>query len=431
MASASTSLLLACLAAKADPALPGRLSQLTEADRRELVRCAAGHGVAPILYDRLANLHPPILAHRLLQPLHEAFLMNAARNALLYHDLAQVVTNLQQHGLRVAILKGAHLAALIYPHLGLRPMADMDLLMPKEDLAKADAILCAMGYTTVRSQDIETRCRISQHLAPFSKPPHPRIELHWTIAAPILPFQIDMAGIQARWCPAIIAGIETHVLAPEDLLIHLCTHAAGHSPVPFCHGFRTFCDLAAVLRHHRADLDWPTVQARAVAWQTGLGVYVALRLARDLVQAEVPPAALEALRPPDFDEPGYVLTHDHVSFIDEEFCAEENDLDLPRFRTLVQGTTAVSPAGRLKFLLRTACPPRDHMAIYMDQFHSLPLTGHRRYTCYLTRALDLAGRGWHLLRYSAAHRQETTTRIHQVRQQTRLWRWLIGSDPKA
>lgn len=96
-----------------------------------------------------------------MQTLREAFLINATRNALLYHDLAQAVTTLQQNGIRVTVLKGAHLAALIYPHIGLRPMADMDLLVPKEDLAKADTVLCGLGYTTNRSRDIETQCRAS------------------------------------------------------------------------------------------------------------------------------------------------------------------------------------------------------------------------------------------------------------------------------
>ena len=438
----SPSLLLACLSATPAPALLDRLSRIDETGWRELVRSAAGHGVSPLLYDRLASLADPsappsalrvphsLVPATILQSLHEAFFLHAARNALLYRDLAQVVTSLQQQGLRVAVLKGAHLAALVYSHVGLRPMADMDLLVSKEELAKADAVLSGMGYTTDRSQTIEARCQVSQHLAPFSKPPHPRIELHWTIASPILPFRIDMAGIEARLRPVTIAGIKTHVLAPEDLLIHLCTHAAGHSPVPFCHGFRTFCDLAVVLRHYQAELDWSVVRKRAVEWRADLGVYVALRLARDLVQAEVPMVALEALRPADFREADYAQAQEHALSVDKEVHAEENHLDLPRFRTLVTGTTEASFVGKLKFLARTAFPSHDHMAVYMEQFHHLPLTGHRRYTCYLTRALDLTGRGLSLLRYSAVHRQETSTRIRHVQQQTRLWRWLIGSEPK-
>ncbi len=422
-------LLLDCLSRVTDPAPIARLAQLSATDWRELVQVSARHGVGPLLYDRLstgASLLP--VPDGVMQTLREAFLMNATRNALLYHDLAQAVTTLQQNGIRVAVLKGAHLAALIYPHIGLRPMADMDLLVPKEDLAKADTVLCGLGYATNRWQDIETQCRASQHLVPFSKPPHPRIELHWTLAAPTLPFQIDMAGILVRLRPATIAGVETHVLAPDDLLLHLCTHAAGHLPVPFCHGFRTFCDLAAVLRHHRAELDWAAIKGRAVGWRAGKGVYVALRLACELVQAEVPPTALEALRPDNFDGQGYALACEQASFIEAEPTGTGNELDWPRFRVLVQGTTTVSFAGKLKFLVRTAFPSREHMTIYMAQFHSLPLTGHRRYTCYLTRALDLTGRCLRLLRYGATHRQETDACARQLQREAELRRWLIGPN---
>lgn len=199
--------------------------------------------------------------------------------------------------------------------------------------------------------------------------------------------------------------------------------------MPFCHGFRVVCDLAAVLRHHRAELDWVAIQARAVAWRAGKGVYVALRLACELVQAGVPPSVLEALRPDDFDEQGYALARERASFIEEEPTGIGNELDWPRFRVLVHGTTSVSFAGKLKFLLHTVLPSREHMAIYMAQFHSLPLTGRRKYTCYLTRVLDLAGRCFRLLRYGATHRQETAACARQLQREAQLWRWLI--DPNS
>ena len=44
------------------------------------------------------------------------------------------------------LLKGAALAITVYDSIGLRPMGDLDLLVPEERLAEAVARLKALGY---------------------------------------------------------------------------------------------------------------------------------------------------------------------------------------------------------------------------------------------------------------------------------------------
>jgi hypothetical protein len=194
-----------------------------------------------------------------------------------------------------------------------------------------------------------------------------------------------------------------------------------------CHGLRPFFDLAATVESHREELDWSQVQARAVEWRAGLGVYVALRLARDLAQAAVPTAVLAALRPSDFDEPGYDLARE-VALLTDEPPAVANELALPRAVRLAHAATEPSFTGKLSGLLRAVFPSQRHMAIYMEQFHALPLTGLRRYTCYFTRALDLCGGGLRFLRYGLTHRREAMARARQLKHQAQLARWLAGKD---
>ena len=420
-------LLLDCLSRVTDPATGARLAQLPATDWRELVQVSARHGVGPLLYDRLTTGAFPLpVPVGVMQTLREAFLMNALRNTLLYQDLAQVLTALQQTGIRVAVLKGAHLAALIYPHIGLRPMADMDLLVPEADLPKADTLLRKIGYNTKSEPSFDVRSQVGKHLPEYLKPPHPRVEIHWTIAPPELFYKVNPVRLIERLRPVTIAGVETHVLSPEDFVLHQCIHLAVHR---FClHGLRPICDLAATLHHHREELDWLQIQSRAAEWRAGKCVYVALRLASELMSAEVSPAALATLRPESFAERWYTIAHEQVLLAGVESPPDDVELALSPAGALAEGVTGTRLVGKVRFILRIAFPPRDHMVAYMAQFHSLPLTGHRQYTCYLTRACDWGGHGFRLLCYGATHRQETAVRARQLQRQAQLWRWLTGPN---
>ena len=579
-------------------------ADLTEADWQSIVATASCHGLAPLLYWTLARQpflngrgiparpsgadassaevsqaptpeplrlsgadvssasSPPPSAHSpafsphscpscrfvvevppaVLSSLQQTFLKTAARNTLVYHDLAQVLTTLQSAGIKVAVLKGAHLAALVYPHLGLRPMADIDLLVPAGQLEPTHTLLLSPGYTprnplhpdltpnptlylsppllgTARApraiggaappksaspsgpgipagasgQDASS-ATISQapppeplgpggadvpsasssvnhrpstitttqpspppasgvrypasasrprsaksgihnpqsafptakHLPPYDKPPHPRIEIHWTIANPQLALAVDSFDIISRLRPATIAGVATHVLSPEDLLLYQCTHLAGHRFS--CHGLRPIADLAAILDHHRRDLDWSVLATRAREWQAQLHVYLALRLAHELLLAPLQPGFLEQLRPSDFDDRLYDFARESLFQVASEAGADEIEDNFSRVRALADGVTGTTILGKLRFLFHSAFPSRKHMAAYMALFYSKPLTGHYCYTCYLVRLRDLLLHGLRLCRYSVTHRQETRRRTAQLKRQAMLWRWLTSNS---
>ena len=88
------------------------------------------------------------------------------------------------------------------------------------------------------------------------------------------------------------------MLAPEDMLLHLCLHACKHG---LTGSLRPFCDIAATIQRYGSTLDWEQLQARAVHWRVAPYVYLPLHLARDLVGAAVPEACLTALKPEHFE----------------------------------------------------------------------------------------------------------------------------------
>ena len=124
------------------------------------------------------------------------------------------------------------------------------------------------------------------------------LEMHWHIDRPSRPFAIDLEGLWERAVPARIAGVETWMLAPEDLLLHLCLHACKHG---LTGSLRPLCDIAATIQRYGPTLDWEQLQTRAAHWRVTPYVYLPLHLARDLVGAAVPEACLMALKPEHFE----------------------------------------------------------------------------------------------------------------------------------
>ena len=58
------------------------------------------------------------------------YIQNYLSTTLLLRKLKDVLSSLADRGVEVIVLKGAALVTTLYPDLGLRPMRDIDLLIP-------------------------------------------------------------------------------------------------------------------------------------------------------------------------------------------------------------------------------------------------------------------------------------------------------------
>jgi hypothetical protein len=413
--------LLACLKG-IDASACALVADLGEKDWDALVRLAGRRGVQPLLYQRLTEAGSAVrVPESIRQRLLEAYLKNGARNGLLYLDLQRVLTVLQGDGISVIVLKGAHLAELAYPDRALRPMCDIDLMVKRTALARTADRLRGIGYQS-QVEDPEQWLAdnpFAKHLPPFFKPPNPRIEVHWTISAASLP-DGEVCGLWRRARAATVAGVETHVLSPEDLLVHLALHGcASHT---FNSGPRFLWDLQAALNRYAAEMNWDLVRTLAGEWQAQRSLYLSLRLANEYADARVSAEALAALRPADFKPQWMTAAIERMTV---EVNTEYSDVDAMQPGTAVANLFVLnSPANRHGSLLRCLFPPRDYMAIYMRQYHSQALTPARRYTCHWTRLVDWLGRLARLSWYSGTHGGEAWRHLRDQRNRVRLERWL-------
>jgi hypothetical protein len=237
--------------------------------------------VTPLFYQRLQIFKSNFpIPDQIMPRVRELYLAHAARNIRLYHELTQVLTILQGANIPVVVLKGAHLAELVYKNIALRSMGDIDLLVKKDDLRRSQQGLIKAGYASFKTGLI--------------------LDLHWNIENPLFDMNIDVAGLWDRAQPATVAGVDTLILAPEDLLLHLCLQLAFHHLFQLA-ALRALYDIREVSRVYCAQIQWKQLCSRARAWEMSHAVYLTFILAKEIVGAQIPDEVVEELKPDDFD----------------------------------------------------------------------------------------------------------------------------------
>lgn len=299
---ASNDLLLHYLSAARDARSGGRATPSSVAGHpspvwNAVVAIAARHGLTPLLYTRLkqSGMQAYVPAD-VWERLKRSYVASAVRSMCFERDLRAVLRCLRSSGIRVIVLKGAYLAAAVYGDDALRPMTDVDLMVPKADLPRAHAVLLDMGRVRQPPEGNESRLR-RVYTPGLSVGAH--IDLCWTFDVPGGRSRLDTTSLWDRARPATIAGVEVLALSPEDLLLHLCLHASHRHGLG--DGLRPLCDVSETIQRFRSELDWVQVEERAREWGASRYVGLMLHLARGMLGAAVPDAVLQQLVPGDID----------------------------------------------------------------------------------------------------------------------------------
>ena len=218
---------------------------------------------------------------------------HAKRNLALQEELRKIVIAWQKAGISVLVLKGMHLAPLIYPHLSLRQMNDIDLLVQPGDARRASELLETLGYRLPKAlSESDLDFSIHQHLPIMTKKDFV-IEIHGRIIKPGKSYSIDT---QTWWDNAQtvkIGGLTVQVLDPIDLFLHLCIH------ISYMHLFRMairdYYDLVAILQHYGSEFDWQELlrRTRERGWERG--VLIVLEVTRQLFGLQLPTTVVTEL----------------------------------------------------------------------------------------------------------------------------------------
>jgi hypothetical protein len=273
-------------------------ARLTAQEWESVPTQAEAHGMAPLLYVHLkaAGVQLPRDVKRTLQGL---VLRHREINRVRMHVLRDILSTYDGAGIQALVLKGAALAHLVYPEPGLRPMSDLDILVPEPELWRAQRLLAELdfdaplpssqarphrhlGGATRRTEGLAIHVELHHKLSsdyfdhaisyvrskmsPISKSSTqarafrrrhiPRGRPPPAEQSPSDPASTWIDGLTVPLQPFALADLTAHTLGHEDMLSHLCQHLTSHVNVWDFGRLIWVADIVSLAERFAAQIDW-------------------------------------------------------------------------------------------------------------------------------------------------------------------------------
>jgi len=226
----------------------------------KMINRAEQHGLASLLYKHIRGIEcdVPKTSRRLLQSL---YLRNRRSNTSRNKAVVEIVKAYNRQGIDVLLVKGIALCNFVYDEIGLRPMRDIDLLVKKSDLKKAEEVLLDLGYTVAQHHAIPDDY---YHLVPLEKTIDGlpvSIELHHNL----LPFhpQYPLWPIEKSYEKSLkitIGDTTARTLSLEDTLHYVYLHGfqapLTYEPYRLMH----VADIVSLVEKFSHEINWPYLQ---------------------------------------------------------------------------------------------------------------------------------------------------------------------------
>lgn len=297
--------------------LAGRRDPATLDDREweSVISVARAEALAATLAERLADAGVPGEIAALVADLRTA--AKVQQNAALW-EAEMARRALEPAGVRFVLLKGTAYAAAGLPNAAGRQIGDLDIMVAREDLDRAEAALLAAGWEWVKSDPYDDAYyRQHMHELPplIHKDRDRMIDVHHTILPLTHRARPDAGAMlaDARSCTAPFDRSERDegflVLEPGQMAVHCAAHVMADGDL--AGGLRNLWDMHCLLENGLAvDADFGLHVLETAAYhRLSAPVCRAIRLSRHLFGTGVP----------DYDWPiitiSFAMTHSDRLFL--------------------------------------------------------------------------------------------------------------------
>ncbi|MBA3942945.1 MAG: nucleotidyltransferase family protein [Herpetosiphonaceae bacterium] len=284
-------------------ATPFNWSAVSVVDWSNLLITAKDQGALPLVYHHLSEQGWPASLPSVLRHALQADYYNvAAQNLLFLQELNRILAAVAQAA-PVVVLKGAALGLTLYPSPSLRPLHDLDLLVPRIHLSTAIDAIQRLGYseqTNLIGGTPATEHHIALQGGPRRVVP---VELHWNLIGGDADWRsppLEWFWQQTEeWRPHTAsmsspAGAGVLQLTPTSNLLYLAAH------LMLQHGAAEgrliwLYDLHLLITSNPERLDWDEVRARARAFHWSAALHAALDATQRCFRTPLPAGVLNAL----------------------------------------------------------------------------------------------------------------------------------------
>ncbi|RBP88291.1 putative nucleotidyltransferase-like protein [Cytobacillus firmus] len=226
---------------------------LHEINWDSFLQLALHHRLYPVLYTKLLKNEKKLVPEWILQSLKQHFRKNTFKMLYLCGEMEQLSKVFTEHKIRSLFLKGPILAADLYGDISQRTCGDLDILIPIEDLDKANQLLEKIGYKKdeyIKSLLNDWKWR-HHHFTYYHPIKNTKIEIHWRLN----PAPGKEPGFNELWDrkrKTTITGFPSYYLGNEDLFFFLVTHGARH-------GWSRLRWLLDIHQMVKTELKWETL----------------------------------------------------------------------------------------------------------------------------------------------------------------------------
>lgn len=247
------------------------------------------HRLLPLLYRNLSALG---VEDSLMARIKGVYRRSWYENQLLFNKLTRLIILFRRAGIRTMVLKGAALSVAHYCDSGVRPMADLDILVPTPDALRAGDLIKELGWRPRGDMPDKRFLMSNRHAWEYADESGCRFDFHWNVFLGNLGENAD----DDFWCQAVpveVNGEASLILCPSDQLLHVCSHGAEWNTIP---PIRWVADAMTVLKSSGADVHWDRFLVQARRCSVALAAGNTLAYLRERFGVPVPVSLLEDLR---------------------------------------------------------------------------------------------------------------------------------------
>ena len=255
----------------------------------------ASQRVLPLLYQNLNSLGITMEQKNFLQGVYRNYWYS---NKLLFNKIQPILNQLKNADIKVMLLKGAALTygGRYYSSQALRPMSDIDIMVPVNQVSKTIKILSSAAYKpenikqNILKNSVGDEYLWLRHSEDFVDKEGNSLDLHWHLMTECAHSTIDAI----LWETAEEAEDDSSALyylpSPTLQLIHICVHGAK---VNAMHPLRWIPDAYMIIKG--SDIDWEELSNFAVQYHLVVPLSATLMYLKNTFSVHIPDQVFEKL----------------------------------------------------------------------------------------------------------------------------------------
>ena len=190
---------------------------------------ALHHRIYPLLSTKLKMIDEDLIPSHIVQDMTEMYKRNTFHMLYLAGVMEEVCRVFTENKINLLVLKGPILAVDLYGDVSLRTSSDLDMLIPIQELDRAEKLLLKLGYE--KDDYIQTVLNDwkwrHHHVTYFHPEKKVKIEIHWRLnPGPAKEPNFDELWNRRR--KSSLTNYPVYILGSEDLFLFLVTHGARH-----------------------------------------------------------------------------------------------------------------------------------------------------------------------------------------------------------